>query len=276
MTSIKGSVFGSTMNDPLSLEERQAGGVVRLTLARPELHNAFNDDLIEALSACLDRLAVDAGVRAVVLAAQGKSFSAGADLNWMKRMADYDEARNLADARALAGLMRRLNDLPKPTVALVQGSAFGGGVGLIACCDIVLAVPEAVFALTEVRLGLIPAVISPFVAAAIGPRAARRYFLTAERLTAEEARDLGLVHEVVPADKLESRGAEIIAALAKAGPESLAAAKDLLFGVAGRAGDPAVDEETARRIARVRGGAEAREGIAAFLEKRKPAWTGEP
>ena len=276
MTSIKGSIFGNAMSDPLFLEERQPGGVARLTLARPEVHNAFDDELIEQLSACLERIAADAGVRAVVLAAQGRSFSAGADLNWMKRMAGYDEARNLADARALAGLMRHLNDLPKPTLALVQGPAFGGGVGLVACCDIALAVPEAVFALTEVRLGLIPAVISPFVAAAIGPRAARRYFLTAERLTAEEARQLGLVHEVVPADRLEHRGAEILAALAKAGPESLAAAKDLLFGVAGRAGDPAIDEETARRIAKVRGGAEAREGIAAFLEKRKPAWTDEP
>ncbi len=276
MTPTKGSIIGSTMSDPLFLEERQPGGIARLTLARPEVHNAFNDDLIEKLSACLEGLATDKSVRAVVLAAQGKSFSAGADLNWMKRMAGYDEARNLADARALAGLMRRLNDLPKPTVALVQGSAFGGGVGLIACCDIVLAVPEAIFALTEVRLGLIPAVISPFVAAAIGTRAARRYFLTAERMTAVQARDLGLVHEVVPADKLESRGAEILASLAKAGPESLAAAKDLLFCVAGRSGDPAIDEETARRIAKTRGGAEAREGIGAFLEKRKPAWTGEP
>jgi methylglutaconyl-CoA hydratase len=187
-------------------------------------------------------------------------------------MAGYSEQENLKDSRALAGLMRTLNELAKPTVALVQGSAFGGGVGLVACCDIALSVESARFALTEVKLGLIPSVISPYVVAAIGQRAARRYFVTGEPFTAREAVELGLVHKVVGFDDLERSGEEIVSLLLKAGPEAQAAAKDLVFTVAGRPVDDALVEETAQRIARIRVGAEGQEGLSAFFDKRRPAW----
>ncbi len=263
------------MTQPMFLEETDASGVARLTLNRPEVHNAFNDELIAGLTGALETLGGDPDVRLVVLAARGKSFSAGADLNWMKRMAGYSEAENLADARALAALMATLNGLPKPTLAVVQGPAFGGGVGLVACCDIALAAETASFALSEVKLGLIPAVISPYVVSAIGARAARRYFLTAERFSAAEAHRLGLVHEVVEAAGLEAASERIVEALRQAGPESQAASKRLIAAVAHRAVDAAIVEDTARRIAEVRAAPEAREGIAAFLEKRKPAWTAD-
>ena len=186
------------------LTEIREDGVATVTLNRAEVHNAFNDTVIADLTGVLRRLGDDDKVRAVVLRAEGKSFSAGADLGWMQRMAGYGHAENLADAGALAELMRVLNFLPKPTVARVQGAAFGGGVGLVACCDIAIASDAASFSLSEVRLGLIPAVISPYVVAAIGERAARRYFLTAERFDADEALRIGLVHQVVPADQLDS------------------------------------------------------------------------
>ncbi len=211
-------------------------------------------------------------MRVVVLAAAGKSFSAGADLNWMRRMAGYSTAENEADARRLANLMQVLHGLAKPTVARVQGSAFGGGVGLVACCDIAIAAETAQFALTEVRLGLVPAVISPYVVAAIGPRAARRYFLTAERFDAAEAARLGLVHRVVPAAELDGAVAALVATLADGGPQAQRDAKALVAAVSGRAIDAALIEETVQRIAALRAGAEGREGIAAFLEKRPPAW----
>ena len=262
------------MSDELVLQ-RIDKGVGRLTLNRPELHNAFDDRLIAQLTAALLSLEADRRVRFVVLAAAGKSFSAGADLAWMQRMAGYSEAENLEDARALAGLMSTLDRLAKPTVALVQGPAFGGGVGLVACCDIAIASEAASFSLSEVKLGLVPAVISPYVVAAMGPRAARRFVLTAERFSAEEARDLGLVHEVVPADRLEAAGARILALLAEGGPEAQADAKDLVLSLAGRPIGRALVEETAERIARVRVGEEAREGLAAFLEKRAPNWRAE-
>jgi methylglutaconyl-CoA hydratase len=261
------------MEEPFFLEEVGENGVARVTLTRGHVHNAFNDQLIGELTRSLNGLESDERVRVVVLAAQGKSFSAGADLNWMKRMATYDEDENLEDARALAELMGTLNDLAKPTLALVQGPAFGGGVGLIACCDIAIAAETASFALTEVRLGLIPAVISPYVVAKIGESAARRFFLTAERMTAAEALALGLLHEVVPDEQLETRGVRIVEALLAGGPKAQAASKDLISAVAGRARDSALIEETAQRIAEVRVNEEGREGIAAFLEKRKPDWT---
>jgi len=217
-------------------------------------------------------MAGDPDVRAVVLAGAGRSFSAGADLNWMRRTADYSEVENLADARALAGLMRTLDRLPKPTVALVQGAAYGGGVGLVACCDIAVASTAAVFSLSEVRLGLLPSVISPYVVDAIGPRAARRYFLTAERFDAAEARRLGLVHEVVAPEDLEAAGARVLAALAECGPAAQAASKALVARVARGPIDDAMVEDTARRIAALRATPEGREGVMAFLEKRKPSW----
>lgn len=262
------------MSDQLVLQ-KIGKGVGRLTLNRPEVHNAFDDALVAELTAALLSLGADKRVRVVVLAAAGKSFSAGADLAWMQRMAGYSEAENLDDARALAGLMSTLDRIAKPTVALVQGAAFGGGVGLVACCDIAIASEAASFSLSEVKLGLIPAVISPYIVAAMGPRAARRYILTAERFSAQEALRLGLVHEVVPADRLEETGQQVLDHFAQGGPLAQTEAKDLVLSLASRPIDREVVEETAQRIARIRVGEEAREGLAAFLEKRKAEWQGE-
>ncbi len=253
--------------------ETDGQGIARLTLARAEVHNAFDDAMIAELTQALERVGGDPAVRALVLAADGKSFSAGADLAWMKRMAGYGREENLADARALARLMRTLDRLPKPTIARVQGAAFGGGVGLVACCDIAIGTPAARFMLSEVRLGLIPSVISPYVVAAIGQRAARRYFLTAERFPAEEALRLGLLHRLVPEAELDAAVGETLSALLLGGPAALAAAKDLIFAVAPPL-EEAVIEDTATRIAAIRATDEGREGIAAFLEKRKAAWHG--
>jgi len=247
-------------------------GVARLALDRPALHNAFDEHLIAALTAALRRVEADERVRVVLLAGEGRSFSAGGDLNWMRRMAGYSAAENEADARRLAALMQTLDGLAKPTVARVQGSAFGGGVGLVACCDIAIAAEAAQFALTEVRLGLVPAVISPYVVAAIGARAARRYFLTGERFGAAEALRLGLVHQVVPADGLDAAVAAVLATLADGGPQAQRDAKALVAAVAGRPIDAGLVEDMVRRIAVIRAGAEGREGVAAFLEKRPPAW----
>jgi methylglutaconyl-CoA hydratase len=263
------------MTFPLFVQEIDEQGAARITLTRAEVHNAFNEALVAELTAALDGLAQDPRVRVVVLAAQGPSFSAGADLNWMKAMAGYSRAENLEDARRLARLMRTLNGLPKPTVALVQGPAYGGGVGLVACCDIVVAVEEARFCLSEVKLGLIPAVISPYVVAAIGEAAARRYFLTAEAFSSWEAQRLGLVHEVVDRGALEVRGRQVVDALLQGGPAAQRAAKELVFTVAGRRVDESLIEETAGRIAELRISQEGREGITAFLEKRKPDWRSE-
>ncbi|MGF1607923.1 MAG: enoyl-CoA hydratase-related protein [Kiloniellales bacterium] len=260
------------MSESLFLCEVDGRGVARVTLNRPEVHNAFNDELIARLTVALAELEKDEAVRVVVLAATGKSFSAGADLKWMQRMAGYSEEENRDDAQRLAALINRLDRLAKPTLALVQGPAFGGGVGLVACCDIALAAEGASFCLSEVKLGLIPAVISPYVIAAMGERAARRYFLTAESFPAERAAQLGLVHAVVPAGELEAAGEAVIAALLAGGPQAQAAAKELIFAVAHRPVDGAVIDDTAARIARQRASAEGREGMSAFLGKRRPAW----
>lgn len=248
------------------------GPVARLTLARPDKHNAFDEPLITELSEALARVGDDDAIRVVVLAAQGESFCAGADLEWMRRAAAYDQARNLEDARALARLMHVLDTLPKPTIARVHGAAIGGGVGLVACCDIAVAGEAAVFALSEVRLGLIPSVISPYVVAAIGARASRRYFLTGERFAVAEAHRLGLVHHIAADDDLDQSVEDIVAAVLKGGPAAVAEAKDLVRRVAGGPMDAALIDDTAVRIARVRAGDEAREGIAAFLERRAPSW----
>lgn len=248
------------------------GPVARVTLNRPDRHNAFDDTVIAALAGSFDALARQSAVRVVVLAAAGRSFSAGADLEWMKRTAAYGPAENEADAAVLAGMLGKLNGLPKPTVALVQGGAYGGGVGLVAACDIAIAAEDAIFSLSEVRLGIIPAVISPYVVAAIGPRAARRYFLTAERFGAREAHRIGLVHEVVPVDDLAAAGDRMIERLLAAGPNAAEQAKKLIADVAGRPVDADLIAETARRIAQIRTSPEGQEGIAAFLERRKPAW----
>ena len=249
-----------------------SGGVGRITMARPQKHNAFDDGLIADLSAAFEAAGRDYAVRVVVLEGEGKSFSAGADLGWMQRMADYSDAENLADARKLAGMMRILNELPRPTIARVQGAAFGGGVGLVATCDIAFASQAASFCLSEARLGLIPSVISPYVVEAIGARAARRYFQTAERFDAETARALGLVHEVVPHERLDGRLEELIGTLLDNGPAAMAASKDLIRRVASGPVDDAMVEDTAQRIADIRATDEGREGVQAFLEKRGPNW----
>ncbi len=260
------------MTEPLLLVERRRGGSVWITLNRPQIHNAFDDRLIAELTSALARLADDEAVRAVVLTGSGKSFSAGADLNWMRRTAVYGEAENLADARALAKLMTTLNELPKPTVARVNGAALGGGTGLVACCDIVVASADALFGTTEVRLGLIPSVIGPYVVAAIGVRQARRLMLTGERIAAAEAARIGLVHEVVAADQLDDAVATMLDRLLQGGPEALAAAKRLVQDLAGQPIGPDLIDATAKRIAALRATAEARQGIAAFLAKRPAPW----
>lgn len=247
-------------------------GVATVTLNRPEVHNAFNDELIAELTSALLEFGAEATIRAVVVTGAGKSFSAGADLNWMRRTADYSADENRADALRAAQLMRTLDRLPKPTVARVHGAALGGGVGLVACCDIAVAADSAIFGLSEVRLGIVPAVISPYVVSAIGSRNARRYFLTAERIPANEARRIGLIHEVVASDDLDEAIERQLSAILEGGPIAVAAAKRLVAEVAGLPIDDALTATTADRIAALRASEEGREGIAAFLEKRRPAW----
>ena len=248
-------------------------GVATVTLNRPRLHNAFDDGMIAALTETLSALGDDPVVRVVVLRGAGKSFCAGGDLGWMRRMAGYGREENLADARALAALMQVLDALPRPTVAIVQGAAYGGGVGLVACCDIAVAATDARFCLSEVKLGLIPAVISPYVVAAMGARATRRYALTAEVFDAAEALRSGLVHEV--ADDPDQAVAGLLHALSLGGPSAQAAAKALIADVA-HARPADMQAETAVRIADIRAGDEGREGVSAFLEKRRPAWIRDP
>lgn len=248
-------------------------GVGIITLNRADRHNAFDDAMIDEISAAVDAMAADAKVRVVVISSTGKSFCAGADLNWMKHMAGYSIEGNLEDSRALAEMFRRVRQCPKPTVARVQGPAYGGGVGLIAACDIAIAVFDAQFALTEVKLGLIPAVISPHVIAAIGERYARRFMLTAERFSAAEAYRIGLLHEIVnDAKALDEAMGEIVDALLGNGPDALAECKELIDTVAWRSLSAAVIEDTAQRITRRRASVEGREGMSAFLEKRPPNW----
>lgn len=253
--------------------DRQAA-VARIVLARADKHNAFDAALISQLTQAFRTVASDKDVRVVVLTAEGKSFSAGADLNWMRESAGYAEAENRADAEKLAAMLRALDTMPKPTIAAVQGPVYGGGVGLVAACDIAVGCDTALFSLSEVRLGLIPAVISPYVVRAIGMRLARRYALTGERFSAANALAAGLLHEVVPGAMLGTRVDEIVAIVAAAAPGAQAEVKALLRMIEARALDRALNDETAAWIARVRAGDEAREGVGAFLEKRKPRWPG--
>jgi methylglutaconyl-CoA hydratase len=256
------------------IEIERSGAKATLWLDRPERHNAFDDALIAELSAALVELAADSAIRVVLLAGRGKSFSAGADLAWMKRMAGYTAAENEADALKMAEMLNRLDSFPKPTIALVQGAAMGGGVGLVAACDIAIAAEDAQFAFSEARLGLTPATISPYVIAAIGPRAARRYFFTAERFGAQQALHLGLVSAVVPAADLAGEASKLADILSQNSPGAMAEAKRLIADVTGRPIDAALRSDTAGRIARQRASVEGREGVAAFLEKRKPSWQG--
>lgn len=261
------------MSDTLNLDI-DAQGIARLTINRPEIHNAFDDMLIAELTETFQQLDQNRQVRVVVLQSEGKSFSAGADLNWMRRMAGYSAEENKADSLKLAGLMHVLNTLSKPTIARVHGAAFGGGVGLVACCDIAIASEKALFCLSEVRLGLIPAAISPYVVAAMGERAARRYFLTAERFGAFQALALNLVHEVVTSDALDSTIEAICGHLVSGGPSAISAAKDLIFAVAKAPVNETLIDDTAQRITDARASDEGKEGLNAFLEKRSPNWIG--
>jgi len=254
----------------LTVDVRES--VALVALARPEVHNAFDETLIAELTHALRALDGDETVRAVVLLGGGASFCAGADLNWMKKMAGYGRAENLADASALATMLKTLHRLSKPTIARVHGAAFGGGVGLVACCDIALAAYDATFSLSEAKLGLIPATIGPYVIEAIGARQARRYFLSAERFTAAEAFRIGLVHDICPLEELDGRINELLGALLVAGPLAQNEAKALIRAAAHRPVDDGVIADTVARIARVRASAEGKEGVAAFLEKRSPAW----
>ena len=246
--------------------------VARITLRRPEVRNAFNDEVIAQLKSAFEEVGQRGDVRAVVLAAEGPAFCAGADLNWMRRMADYTREQNLADAAALAAMLQTIYECPKPTLARVQGDAFAGGVGLVAACDIAISVDSATFCLSEVKLGLIPATISPYVIRAMGARAAHRYFLTAERFSAARARDMGLVHEVVSVDLLDETVQSLTQALCNAGPEAVTACKKLLHDVAYRDIDAQLLSGTVQGIADIRASAEGREGVQSFLQKRKPGW----
>lgn len=259
------------MSQPL-LNLRE-GAVARLCMTRPQVHNAFDAELIAELTAALEQVAADDSVRVLVLEAEGASFSAGADLNWMRGMAAACEETNRIDSLALARLMRTLDELPKPTIARVQGAAFGGGVGLVACCDIAIAAEGAKFGLTESKLGLLPAVISPYVIAAIGSRQARRYFATAEIFDAAEALRIGLLHKVVDADALDAAVQAQVSLLLKAGPVATASAKQLVRDVCAHADGNRHDADNAALIARLRVSAEGQEGLSAFLDKRKPHWT---
>ena len=254
------------------LEVTRQDGVARVTLNRPELRNAFDDALIGKLSQAFAELAADRSVHVIVLAGNGPAFCAGADLNWMKRMAGYSYEENLADAKGLADMLAALDRLPKPTIARVHGPVFAGGTGLVAACDIAVGTPEAKFCLSEAKLGLSPATISPYVIRAMGERLARRYFLTAEVFEAQEAYRIGMLSLLVPPGELDAAVAELVKHLLAGGPESHAKIKALIRDVAGRRPDDAIAAETAKRIAEIRGSAEGREGIAAFLEKRKASW----
>jgi len=251
-----------------------AHAIATVTLDRPEVRNAFNDELIAELAAALRNLGERDDVRCIVLAANGPAFCAGADLHWMKRMAGFGRHENLADAGALAQMLHLLYACPKPTIAKVQGDAYAGGMGLVAACDIAVAAQTAHFCLSEVKLGLVPATISPYVIRAMGARAAHRYFLTAERFDAREALRIGFVHELAPAEALGEKVDVIAHALASAGPQAVKACKRLLHDVAEREITPELVAMTVQGIADIRASAEGREGIRSFLEKGKPSWLG--
>ncbi len=258
------------MSDGLDIHIARRVAVVRL--AREKVRNAFNETLIAELAAAFTQLGADAGVRAIVLAARGPAFCAGADLDWMRRMAGYSHDENRADARALADMLRTIYECPKPTIARVHGDAYAGGMGLVAACDIAVAAGTAHFCLSETRLGLIPATISPYVIRAMGEQAARRYALTAERFDAAEALRIGFVHAVVAAEDLDARIVEVLAALMQTSASAVAEAKRLVREVAGRPVDGQLAADTAERIAAVRASDDGREGVRAFLDKRKPRW----
>jgi len=259
------------MNATLDLR-RPSAHVAEVWLNRPEVRNAFNDGVIGELTAAFRTLAADGELRAVVLGGHGKAFCAGADLSWMRAMADYTWPQNHADAARLAEMLWTIWNCPVPVVGRVHGDCYAGGVGLAAVCDVLVAAEGMHFCLSEARLGLLPATIGPYVVKALGEQASRRWFVTAERFSAAQALALGFVHEVVAADALDARVAEIVATLVANGPAAVRACKRLVKDVAGREIDTTLRDETARRIADIRASAEGREGVSAFLNKRDPAW----
>lgn len=249
-----------------------SNGVATITMNRPEVHNAFNEEVIGTLTELFQKAGADQNVRAVVLRGNGKSFSAGGDLNWMRKSADYTYDENVTDAMRLGTLLKTINFLAKPTIALVQGNAFGGGVGLTACCDIAIAEEGAQFCLSEVRIGLIPSIIAPYVINAMGQRHARRYFMTAERFDAATAQRIGFVHETCPAGGLDAAADKIIASLMDGAPEAQMRGKKLLLEIAGKPIDDDVIELTSRQIAEARASVSGKEGLSAFLSKTEPSW----
>lgn len=257
---------------PTTLDIRIDGPVARVWLNRPQVRNAFNDATIAELTDTFEALGRDASLRAVVLGAHGQAFSAGADLHWMRAMADYTWEQNRDDAACLAQMLWTLYSCPLPVVARIHGDCYAGGVGLAAVCDVLVAAEGVHFCLSEAKLGLLPATISPYVIRAMGPQAARRYFLTAERFDAAEAHRLGFVHEVCAAEALDERVEAIVAALVANGPQAVKACKRLVQDVAGQPIDAALREDTARRIADIRASEEGRAGVRAFLDKRSPPW----
>lgn len=254
------------------LQTHVAGAVATVTLNRPDVRNAFNDEVILELTAAFRDLGARDDVRCIVLAANGSAFCAGADLNWMRNMADYTREQNLEDAGRLAGMMRAVYECPKPTIARIQGDVYAGGTGLVAACDMAVSVDTAQYCLSEVKLGLLPSTISPYVIRAMGARAAHRYFLTAERFSAAEALRVGFVHEVVAAGELDGKVAELSSALVNAGPEAVKLCKKLVQDVAGYDITPELVAMTVGSIADVRVSPEGREGLQSFLQKRKPNW----
>ena len=247
-------------------------GVATLTINRPDKHNAFDEKLIAELATTFDEVGANSSVRVMVLASEGRSFSAGGDLDWMIRMGDYNRDENIRDANALASMLHKLNYLPVPTIARVQGAAMGGGAGLVCCCDIAIASSRANFAFSEAKLGLIPATISPYVLQSIGAQAARRYFLTAERFDAKRAYDLGMVSEVVDEAELDNKINELLQIILINSAEAVKAAKQMIFAVEGKPVTGDIMQMTSESIADIRASEEGKEGLSAFLEKRKPSW----
>ena len=252
------------------------GGIATVVLSRPDVRNAFNDEVIAELSQAFIQLGDDPQVRAIVLMAEGPAFCAGADLNWMRRMADYSREENEQDAEKLAFMLRTIYECPKPTIARVQGDVYAGGMGLVACCDMAVSVDTANYCLSEVKLGLIPATIGPYVIRAMGPRASHHYFLTAERFSAAEARRIGFVHEVVPADQLDATVSTWVQALLAASPNAIKECKKLVQYVADRDITRLLIDHTVKAIADIRASDEGKEGVQSFLNKRKPAWMVNP
>lgn len=261
------------MTDFTTLELTIDGPVARIWLNRPEMRNAIDDVFIRELAEAVAQAQAASGVRAVVLGGRGPAFCAGANLNWMKRAASFTPEQNLQDAAGLPRMLRTLADSRLPVIARIQGDVYAGGMGLVSVCDVAISADSAHYCLSEVKIGLIPATISPYVIRAMGARAAQRYFLTAERFTAAEAHRLGLVHEVVAADALDAKVDEVLKNILAAAPGAVAESKRLLRDVTGQPIDDALTAETVRRIAALRASEEGQEGLRAFLEKRKPAWT---